>query len=433
METSDSRVIEQSTESGDRQGTTASSTNVRLVPPAVTPVRPTDVTAGLGAHLRGEGRDVFRETIRAFLDGNAAATYTSYRRALGDCLLELAGNAPDDRSTVLVPAFCSSDFPKVIDGVGLDVARYEVDDRTLAADVDDVRDRVNEDTLAVVAVNVLGFTSRMPDLASCCAGRACSLVEALGYGLGATYEGQRLGTFGDVAVCNFQQGKPIPVGGGMVVSQDPTLSFTDDGRPSVAQNAATIAGYAAFGRPPLYGAYRSLSDYLASTGLLPERVSTHPGSKENVEYERPFATMSDFQGAVANRVFERLGDHQRDRALNAAWYARELADVPHVDHLDALPGLETHQWVRYPILVDDHDLRDEIRSALEAAGVHATRLYKWPEIDAERFPQAARLQQEMLTLPTHPYVRDADRRRVVGTITETVRRVTADEADLVAP
>lgn len=390
-----------------------------LLPPAITPIGATDVAVGIAGQLRGRGRASFRSAITTMLGADGAATYTSFRRALAACLLEL-DRLSADRTTVLVPAFCSPDFAKVIEGVDLRIERIDVDPETLGLDVAAVREHVDDDALALLAVNPLGYTSRMDAIAESCERHGVALVEALGYALTSAYGGKPLGTFGDCAVLNFQQGKPIPVGGGMVVSQSTDLDLSDAGRPAVGPNVAAVAGYAACSRPRTYFLYSAVADRLDRYGLVDDRITTHPGSKLAVEFERPFATMSNFQGAVGNRVLERLDDHRRHRASTARYYAEELEECPGLSVLGPVDGLTDHQYVRFPVLASSSDRRDDLLSALRGVGVQATMLYDWPPVDERRHPGAARLQNRILTLPTHPYVDERSRELVVETIRDVV-------------
>lgn len=395
----------------------------RLVPPAVTPIRAGDLAAAGMAHARGRGRGAFRRAVADRLSATGVATYTSFRRALGACLQALAAEA-SDKSTVLVPAFCSSDYPDAVEGVGLELVRYGIDRETLSLDREAVEHRlaeVGDDALALVVVNVLGYGSPMRAIADRCADRDVRLVEALGYAFGSTYRDQPVGTFGDCAVLNFQEGKPIPVGGGMVVSQDPELDVADAGRPAVRPNVGAMAGYAACARPRLYYAYDGLTDWLAGTDLLADRVTTHPGSKRAVDYEQPLGTMSNFQGALGRRLLDRLPAHRRQRAATAQYYADALASCEGLGLFRPIAGLEDHQYVRYPLLADTAALRDALVSALARQGIQASALYGWPAIDGEVYPDARTLQQRLLALPTHPYVTATDRAVAV----ETIRRVLA--------
>jgi dTDP-4-amino-4,6-dideoxygalactose transaminase len=91
-----------------------------------------------------------------------------------------------------------------------------------------------------------------------------------------------------------------------------------------------------------------------------------------------------------------------------------------VTTVEPITGLDNHQHVRYPVIVETPALRDDVQRSLADAGIQAPLIYDWPRIDGERFPDAKRLQDGILTLPTHPFVDSADRRTVVETIRSTV-------------
>jgi dTDP-4-amino-4,6-dideoxygalactose transaminase len=419
MERHDLATVEQRGERID-VGQRRRTRQYRLVPSAITPVGLGDVAAGLGGQLQGRGRDSFRRDIEQFLDANNSATYTSFRRTLAGCFHELATKSDDDRNEVLIPAFCSPDYPDVIEAIGLQPVRYDVNPKTLACDPDAIKEEIGPDTLAVVSINVLGYGSPIADLAARCDRHDAYLVESLGYALGTTYEGDRLGTFGDCAILNFQQGKPIPVGGGMVTSQAPELEFDDHGRPAIRANVATLAGYALLSHPRPYYAYSRVKDRLNGVGDLSERATTHPGSTSKGSLAPPFETISNFQGTIAGHVFDRLDEHRTHREQTARYYDKQLADCPGVDRVVPIDGLSTLQHVRFPLLTETESLRNRIRKALGTVGIQTTKLYSWPAIDSSEFPGAGALQRTILTLPTHPYVDDRDRRLVVETIRETV-------------
>lgn len=388
----------------------------RRLAPAITPISAADVAAGLAGHRRGTGREAFLNDITEFLGATSTGTYTSFRRAFCACLSVLSEADDADRNDVLIPAFCSADFPEALDGAGLCAVRYDIDPDSLALDSELLTEPPGDDTLALVAVNVLGYSSEMERIEAYCETHDIYLIEALGYGIGSAYRGNRLGTFGDCSVLNFQQGKPIPVGGGMVASRNEEVAFTDDGREPVSPNVTAVSGYAALGHPRAYYLYSRVKALRDRVTESTARHSTHPESKFDVPYAPPFATISDFQATIASRVFERIERDRRQRERTANEYATELADCPHVGRIRPVDGLTEHQHVRYPLTVGDPDLRDQIAAALSTAGVASSVLYDWPPIDADRFPGAARLQHQILTLPTHPYVDAADRRRILRTI-----------------
>lgn len=394
---------------------------LRLVPPAVTPVTFADILTGVNDHINGRGRAAFRSNLVSMLDARNAGTYTSFRRALAGCFMELAETHQDEREAILIPAFCSSDYPDTIDGVGLTPIRYDVDPETLATDLSSLKEGLRQNPLAVVTVNVLGYGSPMERIVDLCDEHDAYLVEALGYALGTKYRDTLLGRYGDCSVLNFQQGKPIPIGGGMVVGQHDALDFQDTGRQAVEPNFVALCGYAALARPRPYYAYRKLSDVMTSLSLPSSRDTTHPEPKFGIEYAPPFATISNFQGSIGRRVLDQLADHQRHRQRAAQYYATELSDLNDVWHPTPVDGFSHLQYVRFPLLVETPELRARIKAALNEAGIQATTLYDWPILEADEFPGAARLQDAILTLPTHPYVDARDRRTIVETIRSVLR------------
>jgi len=389
---------------------------IRTVPSAVTPISPQDLLTGVYQQCRSQGRMQFRTEILRYLNGRSAATYTSFRRALAACLLTL--RAESGAKTVLIPSFCSSDYPKAIDGTGLRYRRYDVSPRSLAAELDSLRAQSFDDVLAVIAVNVLGYTSDMDHLRTLCDEHDVFLVEALGYGLGTEYKRRRLGQFGDCSILNFQQGKPLPIGGGMVVSQNPKLTFSDANRESVPPNILSLVGYMAFSHPEMYGLYRNGGDKLATVLTGDERPSTHPESKEAVTYAPPFKTISNFQGSVGSLILDRLSKHRTARAKSARWYTNKLADISGIELLSPIEGVSNHSYVRYPLLVDSQTHRESIHESLEQIGIQSSMLYDWPPIESSAHPGGATLQNHLLTLPTHPYVTENDRRRICSSITQ---------------
>lgn len=366
--------------------------------------------------MAGTGLEDFRAAVASHVGAEAAATYPSFRVAICACLRALASNDPDSRAEVLIPAYACPDFYAAIEGAGLDVARCDVDPATLAIDLDSAKSAIGEDTLAMIAVNHLGFGNPMDALVDICADEGIALVEDLGYSLGTRYRGRPLGAFGDGAVLNFKEGKAIPVGGGMVTSNRAWLDVSDDGRGALPPNLPVLFGYRLLAPPLAYGQFRRVASLLQACGVDGSEVSTHPESTRDTDYVPPYATMSAFQGGVGARVFDRLGDHRRHRAEVAAYYEERLAPIEGVSVVRPTPDVSNVQYVRYPILVEGESRRDEVRAALREAGIGTAALYRSLSIGDRAHPGSERVRREIVTLPTHPYVTAADRRRTVETI-----------------
>ena len=85
-------------------------------------------------------------------------------------------------------------------------------------------------------------------------------------------------------------------------------------------------------------------------------------------------------------------------------------------------GLSEHQHVRFPLVAESETIRDDLCVALEDAGIGASKLYEWPPLAANRFPTASRLKRRTITLPTHPFVDERDRRTAVRAVRAVLGR-----------
>ena len=72
----------------------------------------------------------------------------------------------------------------------------------------------------------------------------------------------------------------------------------------------------------------------------------------------------------------------------------------------AVPG-----YLRFPLLVDDLEMREQIFQQLDAAGIGVGKLYRktlpefFPELNLREYPGAAYVSRHLLTLPVHQYVK----------------------------
>jgi hypothetical protein len=101
------------------------------------------------------------------------------------------------------------------------------------------------------------------------------------------------------------------------------------------------------------------------------------------------------------------------RAATAAFYGRRLS-LP-------LPHGAAHPYLRLPILARDKNTRDRIHAASERRGLglgvgYPTPINEIPEIrglfGGQRFPAARLVADLLLTLPTHHWLSENDRRAI---------------------
>ena len=147
------------------------------------------------------------------------------------CALAAVGVGPGDE--VLTTAWTFVAPIEAIDALGATPVLVNLD-QTFHLDLDEVEKKITPQTKAVVSVPMWAAPD-MEGLLDLCKRRGITLVEDAAQSLGATYKGQKLGTFGSVGSFSFDAGKTLHVGeGGMVITNDKELydkvaEFSDHG------------------------------------------------------------------------------------------------------------------------------------------------------------------------------------------------------------
>lgn len=131
-------------------------------------------------------------------------------------------------------------------------------DDDLHFDVEDFRERLIEDLQAVIVVHMRGFASPIDRVLSACADGNVVVIEDAVPALGASYRGQRMGTFGVAGCFSTQSDKSINTGEGgfLITDSQPIferavlLSGAFEGRHN--HHFESITGEGAHGALPLY-------------------------------------------------------------------------------------------------------------------------------------------------------------------------------------
>lgn len=250
----------------------------------------------------------------------------------------------------------------------------DVDPQTGLITLEHIQARLTENTIAVVAIHLLGQTVDIAPIAEFCHQNNILLIEDLAQALGAHYpDGTMAGSVGDMAVFSFNRTKIIETGNGALVAN------TD-------ATAATLEEVVhEYPLPPvpdmellkqLALSYRNLHHSLVgvlrlrarsidaiSQAFLPIRGAYEP------LYLRPANP-----DAPMSAAFENLADSIQRRYQLAEIYAENLAD-------GAWQLLTDYRssgvcW-RFTLLLDDPEQQVAFSEAVRRDGFHVSNLY-WP-------------------------------------------------------
>lgn len=140
--------------------------------------------------------------------------------------LELASHVlrlqPGDE--VIVPAFTFVSTAAAIALTGACPVFVDVIPGTLNLDPDLIEKSITPNTKAVFTVHYAGIGDKVDQLAKLCDQSGLALVEDNAHGLGGTFQGKPLGTFGSMSTLSFHETKNITCGeGGALTVNSPQL------------------------------------------------------------------------------------------------------------------------------------------------------------------------------------------------------------------
>ena len=125
---------------------------------------------------------------------------------------------------VIVPSFTFVSTVNAFLLLGAKPVFVDVDRDTLNIDPRLVKEHITERTRAVVVVHYAGVACDMDEITTLAEAHSLVVVEDNAHGLGGTYWGQPLGSFGALAALSFHETKNYTCGeGGALVVNDPSL------------------------------------------------------------------------------------------------------------------------------------------------------------------------------------------------------------------
>jgi dTDP-4-amino-4,6-dideoxygalactose transaminase len=122
---------------------------------------------------------------------------------------------------------------------------------------------------------------------------------------------------------------------------------------------------------------------------------------------------------LAGQMLESIERDKKVRGNNTKWYSDNLKGYQST----SIRLVPDYPYLRYPLLMDDVDLRNRILEALVAQGTGATGSYpaplnQLPKLndvlkDSRIYNNARKISTSIVTLPLHSGVKEADREKIV--------------------
>ena len=320
----------------------------------------------------------FEDEFAKLVDARPCVAVNSGTSALHLGLLA-SGIGPGDE--VVVPSFTFAATANAVVMTGARPVFADIDPDTYCLDPASVRAAIGPRTAAVVPVHLYGQPADMTELSALAAGQGLLVLEDAAQAHAAAHDGVPAGALGDVAAFSFYATKNMTTGeGGMVVCADE----------AVARRVRLLRNQ---------GMERRYANEIAG---LNNR-------------------MTDVAAAIGRVQLTRLADwNQRRRDIAARYDAGLVGVVTPVTRAE-----NVHVFHQYTVRVA---VRDEVLGQVVAAGVAAAVYYPTPTHrlpaygTADELPETERAAREVMSLPVHPRLTDADVDRVIEVVNEAVER-----------
>lgn len=392
----------------------------RLVPPAGTPLRMKDLLESFRTTIREDGRDGFERELKRCLGVKHCFLVSSGRAALTiilKALFQISG-----KEEIIVPAYTCFTVPAAVVRAGLKVRLNDIEVSTFDLDYSQLESQNLKNVLAVVATSLFGLPADMKRLSDFARGKDIFVVDDAAQSLGASWDGKRAGTFGDVGFYSLSKGKNITtIEGGIIVTNDSAIAQNIEFLVSALPQAGRLENLTFFVKSLMYALFLHPYLYRLPAGL--------PFLKLGISEFNPNFKMGNFtswQASLGTGLIGRLSELNKKRRENA----KQLADELKRRNGLILPEISSRRepaFLRLPILVEDLAVREEIYKGLLRAGIGVSKMYPLPldQIpplqpylagETNRFPNARFVASHILTLPTHPYLKNGDKETIISLI-----------------
>ncbi|OEC86092.1 MULTISPECIES: DegT/DnrJ/EryC1/StrS family aminotransferase [Methanobacterium] len=170
-----------------------------------------------GSHW-ADGREIqlFENEISQYLGRKYAVTFNSGTSALHTLLL---AHGIKNNDEIIVPSFTFISTANAPLFVKAKPVFAEIEDKTYGLDPEDVKEKINPKTKAIIPIHYGGSPCLIRELKEIADDYNVLLIEDTAESLGAKIKDKKLGSFGDSAILSFCQNKVISTGeGGAVVT-----------------------------------------------------------------------------------------------------------------------------------------------------------------------------------------------------------------------
>lgn len=343
----------------------------------------------------GEKTKEFEERFGKFLGNETKCTaVSSGTAALHIALLALGVGSGDE---VIIPSLTFVADINVVKMVGaVPVLADSTSFEDWNIDPNDIKRKITDKTKAVIVVHYAGYPCNMDAIKGICEKHNLFLIEDVAHAVGASYNGQQCGSFGDIACFSFFTNKNLSVGeGGMYVAKSEELD--------------------------------KKGKYLRSHGMTTLTLDRHQGRAISYDVVQPGLNyrIDEMRAALGVVQLEKLPEANKRREVLTKSYIEHLSNVagltiPFINHPHSVSSYHI-----FPVMLPEGIDRTTVINLLKEKGIQSSIHYPafkefsaYKEQIIDNTPIANEISKRELTLPLYPTMTLDEVRFVTETLKE---------------
>lgn len=301
----------------------------------------TNWIAPLGANVNGFEQEMEEYLGDAVFEGSRmhAAALSAGTAAIHLALVELSISAGD---IVFCSSLTFSGTCNPIAYVGATPVWIDSDLETGNMSVEALKEAFEKypEVKAVITVNLYGFPAKLTEIAKLCKEHGVPLVEDAAESLGASYQGKKTGTFGEIGIFSFNGNKIITTsGGGMLLAKKEE--------------------------------YVTRARFLSTQAREPERHYEHKTIGYNYR-------MSNIVAGIGRGQLKTLDEYVQRKKKLYDTYKRAFAGIDGISFNPVIEGAEPNYWLTVMTL-DPEKIKttpNQIMDALQEENIESRPVWK---------------------------------------------------------
>jgi len=372
--------------------------------------------------------DEVEQHLSDHLNNQPVVMTSSGRSAIYQLLTALGIGSGNE---VIIQAFTCLAVPAAIQWTGAKVVYADIDPQTYNLNPVDVQAKITSQTKAIIVQHTFGIPGPIAELKDISAQHNIKLIEDCAHALGATYQGQPVGTLGDAAILSFGRDKALScVYGGAISSSDKNVMVKVQQQVNQLKPAPLIWIEQQLLHPilfsiilPIYNTANLGKVLLVAcqkSGFLSKAIE--PAEKQGA---KPAHVGYRFPGSLAYLLklqLNKLNRYTTRRRDIANIYRAALSNE---QNTNSSPDNDS-SWLRWPLLVEDPK---QLHLKAKQRNILLGDWYDEPIVpndgNTETFgyrpgscPNAEAVAKKVINLPTYPRLTDQQVKQVINLVLE---------------